>query len=188
MWRGRLLGKRLSGLIGLLGPRLGFRDRRLVDGWLRRWRQGPMFLRFEKPVEVREVIANDAVLARAQLDEGNTKVPQPPIAAQCVHAEPESARGNILVNRHRNGLGTRRNRRGTVGRCRHRSLSPRIVVGQDYSAIGKVNGMVRLDPARASRARARAYAGPVLDIPQAGVDRSELEWASPQKKRRRSPE
>jgi len=63
MWRGRLLGKRLSGLIGLLGPRLGFRDRRLVDGWLRRWRQGPMFLRFEKPVEVREVIANDAVLA-----------------------------------------------------------------------------------------------------------------------------
>jgi|SRR5215471_16709904 len=106
MWRGRLLGKRLSGLIGLLGPRLGFRDRRLVDGWLRRWRQGPMFLRFEKPVEVREVIANDAVLARAQLDEGNTKVPQPPIAAQCVHAEPESARGNIL-DRVEQGLGAK---------------------------------------------------------------------------------
>src|SRR5215471_19680961 len=128
----------------LLG--LGLLDRRQR---LRRWRQGPALPRFEEPVEIDQIIPHRAVLTRADLDEGYPEVPQPSIAAQCVHAEPQPARGNVLIDRHGNWLGTERNWPGTLPRLRHRSPSSRIVVGQDYSAIGKVNGMVRLHPARA---------------------------------------
>ena len=107
-----------------------------------------------QPVEVRKVVAHDAVFAGAQLDEGNAEMPQPPGR-------------HMLVHRHGNWLGTQRNRRGTVGRCRHRSLSPRIVVGQDYSAIGKVNGVA---PPRSGQSLARTRQAFSAVLFAAGID------------------
>jgi hypothetical protein len=60
-------------------------------------------------IQIREVVAHETALALAQLDERYPEMTEPPIATQRVKGEPEPTGSNILGNRHRNWMGTRRN-------------------------------------------------------------------------------